>query len=313
MGKYKFRKGTLIAALLTCVLAQRTEAQTISGAEYFIDQDPGAGKATAMVAVDGLYNGKTETAQTIVDTSGLSVGSHTLGVRFRTSAGHWGYTRRTWFYVSGQPTLKGAEWFMDTDPGPGKGHPISSPRDGIWDGPQEEVDVNNIDVSSLKVNSAADPNGHTVFVRFLDSDGNWGSPRRAVFQVVPALHIAAARWSTQPDDPVAQPNSGSAMQTQDGAFDGSTENLVATGVNLPAGCSTIYVRAQDNLGRWSTWRGYYLDANGQWKFDPARAYPPGSKFDFCRADLAGLRTPIDLWLTNTPRYVLGVRLPRLER
>jgi hypothetical protein len=307
MKRHKLMTGTLVAVLLLCMVPHRTEAQTISGAEYFIDQDPGVGKATAMAAVDGLYNAKMEVAQSVVDTSGLSTGPHMLGVRFRKSDGAWSYTRRTWFRVSGQPTLKGAEWFIDTDPGKGKGHPIALPVDGVWDKSQEEISINNIDISGLKVNGPTDPNGHTLFVRFLDSDGNWGLPRQARFQVAPALHIASARWSTQPDDPTAQPNSGTAMQAQDGAFDEPTENLVATGVTLPAGCSTIYVRAQDNLGRWSTWHGYYLDANGQWKFDPAKAYPSGSKLDFCYAGLGSSGTLAAPLSANPSAHVSGVR------
>jgi hypothetical protein len=127
--------------------------------------------------------------------------------------------------------------------------------------------------------------------------------------VAPALRITAARWSTQPDDPIAQPNSASTMQAQDGAFDGPTENLVATGVILPAGCSTIYVRVQDNLGRWSTWHGYYVDANGQWKFDPARAYPRDSKLDFCYTDLGSSSKLADPWPMRAPLPVLAIRLP----
>jgi hypothetical protein len=281
MKRFKLIGGATVVLALLGVFIQHTDAQTIAGAEYFIDEDPGEGMAIPMEAADGLYNSGTEEIQTSVDTSMLSVGSHLLGMRFLKSDGIWSYTRKTWFDVSGQPTLMGAEWFIDSDPGKGKGHPVALPVDGVWDEAEEQIDINDIDVSQLSVNSEEDPNGHTVFVRFLDSDGNWGLARRAVFQVVGPVHIAAAKWSTEPIDPVAQPNSGNAMQAEDGTFDEASEGIVATGVTLPAGCSTVYVRAQDSRGRWSTFRGYYLDASGQWKFDPAKAYPPGSQIEFC--------------------------------
>jgi hypothetical protein len=283
MRRYNLAIGVLAVALSWGLFAPQAEAQTIAGAEYFIDEDPGEGMAIALGAADGLYNSGTEEVQTAVDTSGLSVGPHLLGIRFLQSDGTWSYTRRTWFYVSGSPTLAGAEWFIDTDPGPGQGHRVALPMDGQWDEPEEQIDVNDIDISALSVNSPEDPNGHVIFVRFLDSDGNWGTPRQATFQVVQPVHITAARWSTVPADPVAR-DSGSVMQAEDGAFDGPSESIVASGVTLPAGCSTVYVRVQDNLGRWSTFRGYYRDAAGEWQFDPEQAYPPGSKLEYCYSE-----------------------------
>jgi hypothetical protein len=281
MRRHHLAIGILGVVLSWGLFAPQAEAQTITGAEYFIDEDPGEGMAIALGAADGLYNSGAEEVQTTVDTTPLSVGPHLLGIRFLQSDGIWSYTRKTWFYVSGSPTLAGAEWFIDTDPGPGKGHPVTLPADGHWDEPEEQIEVNDIDISALSVNSPEDPNGHVVFVRFLDGDGNWGSARQAIFQVVQPVHIAAAKWSTEPTDPLAQPTSGNAMQAEDGAFDEPSESIVASGVTLPPGCSTVYVRVQDNLGRWSTFRGYYRDAAGQWQFDPEQAYPPGSRLEYC--------------------------------
>lgn len=54
-----------------------------AGAEWFVDADPGEGKANA---ID--ISGKTETAF-IVPTAGMAVGNHSLTVRIRTAAGNW--------------------------------------------------------------------------------------------------------------------------------------------------------------------------------------------------------------------------------
>jgi hypothetical protein len=275
---------TLGILIAVTVCASHANAQTIIGAEYFIDEDPGEGNALPMNAEDGFFDSKTEAAGIDVDTSTLSAGPHLLGIRFLKSDGTWGYTRKTWFSISGERTLTAAEWFIDEDPGEGNGNPIALPTDGIWDEAEEEIDVNDIDVSPLSLNSPENPEGHTIFVRFQDSDGCWGLTHQAVFQVSPELRITSARWATTPEDPTDKNNHNLyLMQAEDGAFDGPSEALIATGVDLPAGNSTLYICVQDNLGRWSTRFGYFLDDNGQWQFDPERAYPPESRIEFTYA------------------------------
>jgi len=176
----------------------------------------------------------------------------------------------------GEPILMGAEWFIDEDPGLGNGIAILLPVDGLWDEPEEEVETNDIDISHLGVNGPGDPNGHTVFVRFFDSDGNWGKTRQAQFQVAAELHLVAAEWTTDPLCPVGQ---GNEMQPADGIWDEPEEELVADvdstqldSCNRP----TVYVRVQDNLGRWSTRGGWVLVEDNKWAFDPSLGWTPSS-------------------------------------
>jgi hypothetical protein len=268
----------LMWSLSMCIAlpAESALAQAIQSAEYFIDDDPGIGKALLLAPQDGAWGGKDETAVMDIDTSSLSVGSHRLGVRFQHSNGTWSYTRTMWFRVAGEPVLVGAEWFIDEDPGEGGGTPILLPADGVWDEADEEVDVNNIDTSHLTVNGPADPNGHTFFVRFLDSDGNWGKTRQARFQVFGGLHLVAAEWTTDPTCPAGQ---GNKMLPADGTWDEPEEDLVAdvsSATLNPCSQPTVYVRVQDNLGRWSTRGGWVLGADGSWVFDPSLGWTPGS-------------------------------------
>jgi len=269
----RFATGILLLALAGPGFVPRAGAATIAQAEYFIDDDPGVGKATPLDANDGTFNSKEEGATKTIETATLSVGPHQLGVRFKASDGTWSYTRTTWFYVTGARILTGAEWFVDRDPGKGKGHAIALPADSAWDEPQEEIDVNDIDVSGL---DPSDPNGHTVFVRFRDSDGNWGLTQQATFEVCPELYVAGAEWTT---DPLAAPGTGHPIPAADGIFDGPEEELLATGIDpaLLGGLSqtTVYVRVRDNLGRWSTRKGWCLGQDGTWYFDPAKGWVVG--------------------------------------
>jgi len=91
--------------------------QAIRSAEYFVDDDPGVGQAMLLAPEDGAWGGKDEVAITDIDASLLATGPHRLGVRFQHSNGDWSYTRTTWFRVTGEPILTGAEWFIDEDPG----------------------------------------------------------------------------------------------------------------------------------------------------------------------------------------------------
>lgn len=272
MRKHKLILPIMTIWLILTAIGSDAAAHTIAGAEYFIDNDPGAGKATLLDPNDGAFNSKTETAEKIIDTSTLSVGPHLLGIRFRKSNGVWSYTRTSWFYVTGERILTAAEWFINTDPGKGNGNPIALPDDGVWDEPEEDVSVNNINISSLTEN---DPNGHIVFIRFRDSDGNWGITRQANFEVRPDLYIAAAEWTT---NPLSQAGTGNPMQAADGRFDEPEEEVIASNINPDqlGSHTTIYVRVKDNLGRWSTRGGLYLDANGNWQFDPERGWTAGS-------------------------------------
>ncbi|MBT8132646.1 MAG: carboxypeptidase, partial [Gammaproteobacteria bacterium] len=73
--------------------ANGTESvQSIAAAEFFLDTPPwqGTAQANAMSAGDGNFNSSSETLVANIDTSGLSVGRHTVFVRAQDAAGNWG-------------------------------------------------------------------------------------------------------------------------------------------------------------------------------------------------------------------------------
>ncbi|MCK4417208.1 MAG: hypothetical protein KAV99_03495, partial [Candidatus Latescibacteria bacterium] len=139
------RKYSFIVVMLwlsgALAFASSPQATTITAAEYFIDTDPGQGLGTSLYAVDGTFDEATEEVQGTFNTSGLSVGTHTVYVRMRDSEGNWGAARGQSFTVKSPITPKyiaGAEYFIDTDPGQGLGTSLYA-VDGTFDEATEEV------------------------------------------------------------------------------------------------------------------------------------------------------------------------------
>lgn len=62
-------------------------ASAIQAAEWWADTDPGVGAGTALGPVDGSLDSPSELLA--ANTTGLSPGTHTLGVRARDAAGNW--------------------------------------------------------------------------------------------------------------------------------------------------------------------------------------------------------------------------------
>ena len=110
----------------------------VSAAEWFVDTDPGHGKATRVTMASG------SNVMTI-PTGELSTGFHLLGVRSCSRSGQWSPTLTSPMYVASPMGAARAEWFVDTDPGEGKANAIDVsgqpevtfmlPTDGLEVGP----------------------------------------------------------------------------------------------------------------------------------------------------------------------------------
>ena len=148
----------------------------IAGAEYFIDTDPGEGSGVAVDAADGQFDSAEEQlALDDIDVSALPPGQHQLYLRVRDSQDRWGVIREVPFEIYTPVTIAGAEYFIDTDPGPGNGIALD-PADGSFDSSEESVDLSGIDTSALSEGI------HTLSVRFMDQFGRWGSAQSQYFE-----------------------------------------------------------------------------------------------------------------------------------
>jgi len=102
---------TRIYCLLLCSVLSVATLVAQNKAEYFIDQDPGCGRAT-------LVSITADAAQVNVPTSGLAAGWHILGLRALGSRASQTYTHRFFIPEQTQVTaLSDVEYFVDTDPG----------------------------------------------------------------------------------------------------------------------------------------------------------------------------------------------------
>ncbi|MFT3947011.1 MAG: CARDB domain-containing protein [Agriterribacter sp.] len=151
--------------------------QNIIAAEYFIDTDPGNGSGQTISVSTGIDISNVSAS---VNTTGLTNGIHRLYIRTKSNEGRWSITNVSDFNVDSNPVyptaptaaqnITAAEYFIDTDPGPGAGHAIS-----IIPG----TDLSNI---SATINTTGLSNGsHNLFLRTKSQEGKWSITNYATF------------------------------------------------------------------------------------------------------------------------------------
>ncbi|MBE9485022.1 MAG: PKD domain-containing protein, partial [Bacteroidetes bacterium] len=148
----------------------------IVAAEYFLDDDPGVGNGIPLTITPG--NEIDELAA--IPTTGMSHGAHIMYIRTKDTDDTWSLTMDTHFFLydstyrdlrKTQPEIIAAEYFFDTDPGPGNGTliPFNS---------ADSINKNrSLPIDSLPVGS------HYVYIRTLDDDGTWSIPIHEQFDV----------------------------------------------------------------------------------------------------------------------------------
>lgn len=243
-------------------------ATTVQQAEYLVDG--GRAQPMPMVATQSMPAYSETEFSGVVPTADLSIGPHWLEVRLQADNGIWSNWHGQWLRLEGETHLIGAEWFVDTDPGPGKAASIPQPADGRWDEAEEDLVVAGLRPDAYSVGR------HQLFVRAKDSNGDWGVVSAATFIVEEPLRLVAAEWTTRWNLDVAThyDAQGLAMRASDGKIDSAEETLHAVGITDQLGplCSlnAVCVRVKDNWGRWSSWHGLTWDeSRGQWIFGPA--------------------------------------------
>jgi len=170
-------------------------------AEYFVDIDPGPGRANPIQLSGSFDTMLTQTFQASV--AQASPGLHRFSVRVRDAEGNWSFASSTLFFVSPPPPpgfgisapLIAAEYFFDADPGCGNGVPIAvQPGDTI-------VSLSSVAVSSLSTGF------HQLSVRGLDLFGHWSHAKSMPFEVIsvgcsPAIPDFSVGSNAQPGSSV---------------------------------------------------------------------------------------------------------------
>ena len=261
---------------------------TITGAEYFVDTDPGEGSGTAFQPKDGAFDSEVEAIlPKDLNVTGLSVGPHLVGVRYKDNNNTWGDVLYQTIHVYdanpsgsgsggsdgggsggssvGFATISAAEYFVDTDPGEGSGTAFQ-PQDGAFDSEVESILPKDLNVTGLSVGP------HLVGVRYKDNNNTWGDVLYQTIHVYDAnpsgsgsggsggggsggssvgfATITAAEYfvDTDPGE-----GSGTAFQPKDGAFDSEVESIVPKDLNvtgLSVGPHLVGVRYKDNNNTW---------------------------------------------------------------
>jgi hypothetical protein len=224
------------------------QAPRIVKREYYIDADPGPGNGivTMFAAADSL-------ADTVlsISTTGLSVGSHVLYMRYADSAGRWGLSQSVLFNVINvtasaevqSPKIRKREYYIDTDPGPGHGVVTTlTYSDSVSE------TIFSIPTDTLAVGA------HVLYIRYADSTGKWGIAQSAVFNVIsttgmtetqsPKLVSGEYFIDTDPGQGAGTPLPSFAMA------DSAVTDLTIPTTGLATGYHRAYIRYKDSTGRW---------------------------------------------------------------
>jgi hypothetical protein len=234
---------------LLCIIFSM-QAQTINGAEFFIDTDPGVGNGTAITPSP---SGANVNFTASVPTTALSNGFHFVGIRTKDNLGKWGLFENRGFYISTSTTnvsnIAAAEFFIDTDPGVGNGTAITPSPSG-----SNPTFIATIPTTSLTSGF------HFVAIRTKDVTGKWGLFENRGFYISSSTtnvsNIVAAEFFVDTDPGVGNGTAVTPSPT------GSNPTFVATipTTSLANGFHFVAIRTKDATGKWGLFenRGFYI-------------------------------------------------------
>ncbi|MES2648388.1 MAG: CARDB domain-containing protein [Bacteroidota bacterium] len=144
--------------------ANTTTLTNITKAEYFIDTDPGFGNATD-IPVSILTNIVDKSIS--INLTGITEGFHNLFIRSRDENKQWSISNKQAFFKTGDAlaslsNLAKAEYFIDNDPGFGKG--INIPVNAAANIADQLV---AIDLTNVSLGN------HQFYLRSIDASGKW--------------------------------------------------------------------------------------------------------------------------------------------
>jgi hypothetical protein len=263
----------------TSVRADATVSDTnanIATAELFLDVVGVPGSGLQLMTLDGAFNELNEDVYGFIpqaQVNALSSGAHTIWVRGRDAAGNWGTETGGTLLIdkvvptittpvaspnptNGAPTftltstasdaasnISRAEWFRGTDPGYGNGTAMSA-ADGTFDSLNEGLSA------TVSISGWA-PGNHIVFVRAMDTAGNWSATASTVVNVIQSDVLFSdsfesgntSAWNGGATGPVSVTPAAAMAATTQGmqvAFTGNQPGYVTD--NSPANETTYHAR-----------------------------------------------------------------------
>ena len=145
------------------VLASESlSASNIVSGEWYMNSDPGTGNGNAF----SLSPSSMIQASLEIPTNSLPAGFNNLFIRVKNDLGQWSHYEGRMFYILNEELntnkkITSGEWFVDTDPGIGKGTAIIIPT---ADTVSALIDLNTLGLVSGK---------HNLFIRVKDASDKW--------------------------------------------------------------------------------------------------------------------------------------------
>ena len=225
------------------ILTDPPVATQINAAEYYFDTDPGFGSGTALTItpagqLDQTFN---------LPLTGLSPGFHKIYVRVQDDLNQWSQIEARDFFVEATPgptatIVAAAEYFIDADPGIGAGTPITLSATTAEINEQVSIPLTGVSQGF-----------HTLSIRVQDDLGLWSMVMKRSFFVFedPAsqpqpMVVSAAEFFFDTDPGVGNGTAISLSQTA-----AEIEESIAVAVPATVGEHELFIRVQDDLGRWS--------------------------------------------------------------
>ena len=217
-------------------------AVSITKAEYFFDNDPGVGLG---VNVPVIPAGQIS-SNLVIPTTSLVPGFHNLNFRVRDDKGRWShFATRTFYFVPPatgvlSTSLRKAEYFFDTDPGPGNATAVPIPSGS----PQNNSFALNI--SSLAAGF------HVVGIRYQDDLGRWSHFAVRTFYIIssnslPATNVKKIEYYIDSDPGIGLATNFTFTPAP------SIDQLFAIDLSgVASGSHKLFVRAKDDQGFWSS-------------------------------------------------------------
>jgi len=249
----------IFSIILLVILIQAgaySQFRKITTAEFFWDNDPGQGNATALVAQDGSFNQAIESA--IANNVGVpaTTGNHTFNVRVKAQNGIWGPLFSVIVFVdipfasvsNRNVKVTAAEYFWDTDPGQGSATAMLA-FDGNFNQSIEQV-IATYNTTNLSIGN------HKLGIRIKGADNSWGQVFSTIISVENIsisnrpMKVTTAEyfWDTDPGV-----GSATTMLAFDGNYDECIEQAITTTntTSLNVGPHKLGVRFKGADTKWS--------------------------------------------------------------
>jgi len=140
-----------------------------------------------------------------------------------------------------------AEYFIDIDPGIGKGTPLNS-SDGAFDSNYESIST-ELDLSSICIGV------HNIYIRMKNELGVWGKTAKYIFEITGDIDIIESEYRIEPIETNSFVNKNNVDNTliKIPVTDCAIEATIDTS-SLDAGLYKIFVRFKDSESKWGPFR-----------------------------------------------------------